>query len=181
MISGGEILRWLGTLGLELPAGLSEEACEALAERPGDSIYSELVSVDLLVLHHSATETGAAAPIRALHRGVFGWDDIGYHYVIGNGTMTADGLVEEGRPEWAVGAHSRGNNERSLGICLVGHLSRAHATDRQMKAAVELVRDILGRYDLGPDAVRLHRQMPGNSTECPGDNLPLSTVLETLR
>jgi N-acetylmuramoyl-L-alanine amidase len=44
-----------------------------------------------------------------------GWDDIGYHYVI-----RRDGTVEPGRDEDAQGAHVRGWNEFSIGICLVG-------------------------------------------------------------
>jgi N-acetyl-anhydromuramyl-L-alanine amidase AmpD len=44
-----------------------------------------------------------------------GWSDIGYHYVI-----LRDGSVQTGRPLYRVGAHVRGHNQFSVGICLVG-------------------------------------------------------------
>ncbi len=180
-ISDEGVMDWLRDVGVHLPPGLDEVECAALARRPDESVYAEMDSVHRLVVHHSATETGSARLIRVLHRGVFGWDDIGYHYVIGNGTDSAEGLVEEGRPEWAVGAHSRGNNSDSLGICMVGDFHSRDPGCRQMRSLGELLSDMLGRYDLDREAVLLHRQMPGNKTECPGARLPLKAVLEALR
>ena len=49
-----------------------------------------------------------------MHLG-FGWDGIGYHKVI-----NSDGEIEDGRPEYWVGAHVRGLNDCSLGVCLIG-------------------------------------------------------------
>lgn len=43
------------------------------------------------------------------------WDDIGYHFVI-----RRDGTLEKGRDIDVIGAHCRGHNSRSLGVCLVG-------------------------------------------------------------
>ena len=45
----------------------------------------------------------------------FGWDGIGYHKVI-----LRSGKIENGRPEYWVGAHVKGQNKHSLGICLIG-------------------------------------------------------------
>lgn len=44
-----------------------------------------------------------------------GWSDIGYHFVI-----LRDGTLQRGRPLGCVGAHVRGHNAHSIGICLVG-------------------------------------------------------------
>ena len=44
-----------------------------------------------------------------------GWDDIGYHLVI-----KRDGIIEVGRPLNVQGAHVRGHNAESIGICMVG-------------------------------------------------------------
>ena len=174
-------MEWLSSVGVEIPGKLDEQRCGRLQSSPPDSVYQTIGEIRDLVIHHSATPTGSARLFRLLHRGVFGWDDIGYHYVIGNGTSTADGLLEEGRPEWAVGAHSRGNNGNSLGICLVGDFTETEPTERQMKALGELLRDMLGRYDLNRGAIRLHREMPGNSTRCPGERLGIDEVLSALR
>ncbi|MFQ5589758.1 MAG: peptidoglycan-binding protein, partial [Phycisphaerae bacterium] len=48
-----------------------------------------------IVIHHSATETGGASLFDRFHR-KRGWDGLGYHFVIGNGTDTPDGLIEVG-------------------------------------------------------------------------------------
>lgn len=43
------------------------------------------------------------------------WDDIGYHFFI-----RKDGLIQTGRPLKFVGAHCRGHNSTSIGICFSG-------------------------------------------------------------
>ena len=74
---------------------------------------------DLLVIHCAATRPEqdiGVAEIRLWHQ-KRGWRDIGYHYVI-----RRSGLIENGRPAHHIGAHVRGYNECSLGICLIGGL-----------------------------------------------------------
>jgi N-acetyl-anhydromuramyl-L-alanine amidase AmpD len=44
-----------------------------------------------------------------------GWSDVGYHYVI-----KRDGTLEKGRADTKQGAHVKGHNKDSLGVCLVG-------------------------------------------------------------
>lgn len=44
-----------------------------------------------------------------------GWSGIGYHWVI-----KRDGTIEDGRPVNKVGAHVKGYNTGSLGLCMVG-------------------------------------------------------------
>lgn len=43
---------------------------------------------------------------------------IGYHYLV-----TLDGTIEEGRPVAVAGAHCRGHNAFSIGVCYVGGLA----------------------------------------------------------
>lgn len=72
-----------------------------------------------IILHCSATREGQdvdAAAIRRWHL-ARGWSDIGYHYVI-----RLDGSVEAGRPLHRIGAHVKGLNADSVGICYVGGL-----------------------------------------------------------
>lgn len=72
--------------------------------------------VNLIVIHCSATDNKyAAVDIHKLHL-QFGWDGIGYHKVI-----LRSGKVENGRPEYWIGAHVKGKNVNSLGVCLVGN------------------------------------------------------------
>lgn len=74
------------------------------------------------IVHCSATyadQDVGAEEIRRVHVQENGWQDIGYHYVI-----RRNGEIEEGRPLEKMGAHCRNHNAHSIGICLVGGLSR---------------------------------------------------------
>ncbi len=73
--------------------------------------------IKLLVVHCSDTPNNNnidASYIHNMHLG-FGWDGIGYHKVI-----LRSGKVENGRPEYWIGAHVKGKNQTSLGVCLIG-------------------------------------------------------------
>jgi N-acetylmuramoyl-L-alanine amidase len=76
-------------------------------------------NIKRVILHCSATAEGDdidADTIRDWHLSR-GWSDIGYHYVI-----RLDGTIESGRPINKIGAHARGQNKDSVGICYVGGL-----------------------------------------------------------
>ena len=71
-----------------------------------------------IILHCSDTPEDRdvdIAEIRRWHVEERGWSDIGYHYVI-----KLDGKVQSGRDELISGAHCRGRNKTSIGICVVG-------------------------------------------------------------
>lgn len=73
-----------------------------------------------IVIHCSATPPKmdiGADTIRDWHVNGNGWADIGYHDVI-----RRNGLVESGRPHDVAGAHAKGYNQSSIGICLIGGL-----------------------------------------------------------
>ena len=113
------LIPWLMGLGVSTK-GMTEEDCQKAAAPPDPIGCDRLLQVTALVVHHSATESGGARAFRVLHRLVRGWRDVGYHFIIGNGTHSPDGCLERGRPEGFRGAHAKGANEFSLGICLVG-------------------------------------------------------------
>ena len=74
-------------------------------------------NIDSIIVHCSATKAGqdfTAADIDCWHR-ERGFNGIGYHYVI-----RLDGKLEKGRDVSLAGAHCRGWNERSVGICYIG-------------------------------------------------------------
>ena len=80
-----------------------------------------------IIIHCSASDFGDAKTIREWHK-MRGFSDIGYHYVILNGfrkegqyDASDDGLIEIGRPWWREGAHTKGHNADSVGICLIGN------------------------------------------------------------
>lgn len=164
------MLRWLRTRSDKVPRDLSEEQCVLLARKPPEASLSPRLRTSALVLHHSATPDGSAPLFRVLHRAVFAWDDIGYHFVIGNGSFSPDGVVEEGRPGRTIGAHARGFNEESIGICLVGDFGGSLPTAGQISSLAGLISKLMRIYGLGAENILLHREVPGCVTECPGAN-----------
>ena len=53
--------------------------------------------------------------IREWHVKERGFSDVGYHYVI-----KLDGTIEQGRSLDKMGAHCRGRNRHSVGVCYIG-------------------------------------------------------------
>ena len=87
--------------------------------------------INKIVVHCSATQEGkniSAATIDKWHK-KRGWRGIGYHYVIG-----LDGLIELGRPVEQVGAHVKGHNKNSIGICYVGGVEAERDDDGEWVA-----------------------------------------------
>ena len=77
----------------------------------------EKKSITKLIVHCSDTPNELdlrASDIHKMHIG-FGWNGIGYHKVI-----LRSGIIENGRPEFWIGAHVKGLNSISLGVCLIG-------------------------------------------------------------
>lgn len=106
--------------------------------------------VRYIVVHCSATKASAdhvnAAEIDRWHRRQ-GWNEIGYHYVI-----TRDGRLEKGRPTTVPGAHVRGYNGESVGICMVGGVAEdgktpeANFTEEQWATLRVIVRQMLKQF-----------------------------------
>lgn len=92
-----------------------------------------------VVIHCSDTETGTAEAIHDYHIKHNGWDGIGYHYVIDR-----DGNIINGRPEYWTGAHVKGHNVGTLGICLIGVNT---FTIDQLNSLKDLIDDIHIRYE----------------------------------
>lgn len=122
-------------------------------------------NINLIIVHCSATPEGrnvAVADIDRWHR-ERGFDGIGYHYVV-----YIDGSVHEGRPLNKVGAHCKGNNAHSIGICYIGGVDlngkpKDTRTLAQKDALVNLLMRLKRRF---PKAViRGHRDFAAKA--CP--------------
>ena len=124
--------------------------------------------IDLIVIHCSATRCDRDYPVeqlRADHR-MRGFREVGYHYYI-----RRNGTLHSCRPLEEMGAHARGWNARSVGICYEGGLDTdGHPadtrTEEQRVVMQEVVRALLRRY---PEArVVGHRDLPGcGGRDCP--------------
>ena len=83
-----------------------------------------------IIIHCSATREGqdiSADEIRGWHKAK-GWSDIGYHYII-----SLDGTIAKGREDNIPGAHCRGHNGNSLGICYIGGVERDAKTPKDTR------------------------------------------------
>ena len=81
-----------------------------------------LAAVNRIVIHCAATRPGQNVDdddIKRWHTDR-GFLDIGYHNVI-----KLDGTIQYGRSYDEKGAHVRGHNDDSVGVCLVGGLDEA--------------------------------------------------------
>src|SRR5688500_1184228 len=106
-----------------------------------------------IVIHHSATPDGGAARFDKEHRNN-GWDELGYHSMIGNGSDTSDSLIEVGH-RWIRqkhGAHAKTPDTRfndfGIGICLVGNCETGRPSHKQMQSLANVVASLMQRYDI---------------------------------
>ncbi len=132
-----------------------------------------------IVVHHSDTTTGGAAAFDKMHRAK-GWDELGYDFVIGNGSDTGDGQIEVG-PRWTkqkIGAHAKTAdnrfNEYGIGICLVGNFMVERPTPAQMKSLDRLIAYLMVTYHITPENILGHRDT--KPTECPGQYVSLPLI-----
>jgi hypothetical protein len=132
-----------------------------------------------IIIHHSATPVGGAVRFGREHQAK-GWDELGYDFVIGNGTDTANGLVEVG-PRWVkqkIGAHTKTPdnhfNEQGIGICLVGNFDSARPTAAQLQSMSKLVAYLMKTYRIPADHIIGHGD--AKATDCPGRNLHIAQV-----
>ena len=139
-----------------------------------------------IVIHHSASAGGSAAAFDRMHRSK-GWDELGYHFVVGNGSATGDGEVEVG-PRWRKqkwGAHAKTPdnkyNDYGIGICIVGNFDVSRPSPKQVESVAKLVAHLQKTYRIPPERVIGHGMVHsfdkgGTSTECPGRHLNLTQI-----
>ena len=119
--------------------------------------------IDLIVVHCADTPALMDIGVKEIREWHIekGWSDVGYHYVI-----RRNGSIEKGRDDSTPGAHVRGFNKISLGICLVGGWKgNFDFTRKQMQALEGLLKELLEQY---PRAIiKGHNQLDSDKA-CPG-------------
>lgn len=120
-----------------------------------------------IIVHCAATPEGkdfTVADIDRWHK-VKGWKCIGYHFVI-----YRDGSVHEGRPIDMIGAHCKGFNSHSIGICYIGGCTAdgKHAKDtrtpEQKRALRQLLEKLHSKY---PNAsIHGHNEFANKACPC---------------
>lgn len=110
--------------------------------------------VDEIIIHCSYTPSSmdiGVEEIRKWHTDPKpkgnGWSDIGYHFVI-----TRSGDIQVGRPLERTGAHTKGHNKGTIGICWVGGMNEAkdaaedNRTDIQKELMLALIDTLIERF-----------------------------------
>jgi hypothetical protein len=143
-------------------------------------VEEEVRTINALVIHGAWTKPGVdvgVEEIREWHRDR-GFNDIGY-------VIRRDGKVEDGRPVDRVGAHVKGYNRDTIGICLVGGresegkhtdgldefqkqelLWEFNYTEAQIVSMIGLVSELKAEHDVTD--VLGHRDYRGVTKRCPG-------------
>ena len=139
-----------------------------------------------IIIHHSATPNGGAGAFDRMHKSK-GWDELGYHFVVGNGSDTRDGQIEVG-PRWRKqkwGAHAKTPdntyNDYGIGVCLVGNFDVTRPSWRQVQETAKLVAYLQRTYNVPSSRVIGHGMVhtfdaAGTSTHCPGRNMDIAQI-----
>jgi N-acetylmuramoyl-L-alanine amidase len=127
-------------------------------------------AIDKIIIHCSATPEGrdvSTETIRQWHTAK-GWSDIGYHYVI-----ELDGSVNMGRDIDRIGAHTRGENTGSIGICYVGGMdsNMKHPKDTRTAKQKEAIKCLISDLKSTYGALTIHGHNEFASKACPSFNV----------
>ena len=133
----------------------------------GNYCCTVMRTITLIVIHCSAVrtnQTSSVAQIDTWHRQRGFKLGIGYHYVV-----RRNGQIEQGRPEWMVGAHCKNHNKYSIGVCYEGGLNcldlPADTRTPEQKAALrQLLTELHSRY---PKAVIVGHHDLNPMKDCP--------------
>lgn len=134
----------------------------------------EMREIDSIILHCSDTTDGTFESIREFHIKERGWSDIGYHVLI-----TRDGEIHKGRHLDTIGSHCKGENETSIGVCLIG---KDTFTLNQVRSLIECVQFLLLRQGLTLDDVYCHHEFESAKAQgktCP--NFDINTFKGIIR
>lgn len=145
---------------------------------PGDSFEWSWIRpfsvVKYLAIHHSASpDTQTPVEIANYHINNNSWGGIGYHFVISKeGIAYYVGDIATAR------ANVANLNDQVIGICLIGNFTEGRVpTSEQIDSVHKLCDFFINNYanlaNLNSwDVVMGHKELPGQTTACPGDDWP---------
>jgi len=153
-----------------------------------------------IIIHHSATKDGDVVDwqaIRRYHKSwayqgkiikeadarnliaegkeiKHPWRDTGYNF----GVEKINGEIETlvGRPLTLVGAHTKGRNHDSIGICCVGNYDKDTPSPEMINALENLCIVLVDIFSISIQDIKGHRAFAAKS--CPGINLDVQKVID---
>ena len=135
---------------------------------------------EYIIIHHSLTRDDdklSWGAIRDYHKGK-GWKDIGYHA----GVEKIRGRYEVllGRPWDRKGAHTKGYNDKAIGLCLVGDFDHRPPPCGQLVVAAELVKWWMRWFGVERENVKGHRDFTKYKS-CPGNSFSMELFRKLLK
>lgn len=127
-------------------------------------------AIDTIIIHCTDTKLSRHATTADLHKWHVvdrGWAHIGYHYYIDQ-----FGAIHTCRPEAMIGAHAKGHNATSIGICLEGGKSEATGepldtrTIEQRIALRELILELAEKYNIKVSNIIGHNEISDKACPC---------------
>ena len=137
-----------------------------------DYIIRRLSSIDQIAIHHAEADHNPWQ-IARWHVGGKDWPGISYDAVI-----TQDGQKWKTSLDREIGYHVRGNNTRSLGICVGMDLTHKEPPSNIYLALIEVTILYANAYGVSTDNIYGHRELV--SSDCPGE-LDMEKVREVVR
>jgi len=125
-----------------------------------------------IIVHCSASDVDSHDNIRTIRKWhlEYGWDDVGYHFYINK-----NGVLEFGRPIDKIGAHTKGHNKGSIGICLGGNIN---FPDIQIEFALRFIGFLMRAFDVKLKDVKGHYEYTKKKT-CP--NIPMDQFRSNIK
>ena len=119
-----------------------------------------------LIIHHSASSLDTTAEMVARWHAARFKFGIGYHRIV-----EGDGTPKDGRKLQRQGAHAKGSNGDSIGICVVGN--NCNPDHRWTSAQDYALCELIWYFYKTWHDIRVvgHRDAPGAATLCPGVNM----------
>ena len=125
-------------------------------------------TINLIVIHCSATEDGKDYSVEDITRWhkARGFRTIGYHFLI-HSDGSIDGKAEGCRSIMEIGAHAKGYNRRSIGICYIGGLLHGEPADTRTAAQINAMRCLVkALQSIFPSDVIGHNEVANKACPC---------------
>ena len=124
--------------------------------------------INLIVIHCSATEKSKEYTVEEITKWhqARGFHTIGYHFLI-HSDGSIDGEAEGCRSIMEIGAHAKGFNRHSIGICYIGGLLYGEPADTRTPAQIESMRCLVkALQSIFPSNVIGHNEVSNKSCPC---------------
>ncbi len=121
-----------------------------------------------IIVHHSWStdhDTLDWQSVRRYHRDNLGWSVEGYHFGIEK--INGEYEILMGRPLNMNGAHTRGMNEKSIGLCVIGQFDTNEVPKEAYEKLSILVKMLMDMFKIKIDNVKKHQYYSSYKT-CPG-------------